>query len=185
MTAPNPDRLLQKSLEVAGRISHTMRRAHQKVAAAESLTSGSISCHLGAAESSSEWFLGALIAYDSEVKFSILGVSRGCVITADCAHQMADGIAKLLSADFAVAVTGAGGPEPEEDQPAGTVFIAVHTPNGTSVAKHLFLGGPSEVVQKTTFHALQMLDAATTKMLDAATTNLVSAADGPNSGEAQ
>lgn len=192
MTAPHPDRLLKKSVEISARISRIMRRTHRKVAAAESLTSGSISCHLGAAESSSEWFLGSVIAYDSEVKFSVLGVERGSVITADCARQMADGTAKMMHADFAVAVTGAGGPQPEEDQPAGTVFIAVHTPTGTSVAKHRFLGNPSEVVQETTLRALQMLEEATIKLArvpDAESdTNAVSTTrlgNDPHSGEPQ
>jgi nicotinamide-nucleotide amidase len=98
-----------------------------------------------------------VIAYGSEVKFSVLGVARGPVITAECAAQMAAGVTQLTGADFAVAVTGAGGPGPEEGKPAGTVYIAVHGMAGSDVQEHHFSGSPADVVQETTLHALQML----------------------------
>lgn len=157
MGTTEPGQLAGKSVELAASISRAVRDSGQTVAVAESLTGGSIACHLGAAEASSEWFLGAMVAYSSEVKYTVLGVDRGPVITAGCAAQMAAGVAKLTGADVAVAVTGAGGPGPEEGQPSGTVFIAVKTAAYTRVEEHRFPGDPSEVVRATTFHALTML----------------------------
>lgn len=158
MSEKEPGQLVEQSMKLAAVISDSARAAKKSVAVAESLTSGSISCHLGAAESSSEWYLGAVTAYSSEVKFSVLEVERGPVITARCAEQMAAGVAKLMQADFAVAVTGAGGPGPEEGKAAGTVFIATYGGGAGSVAEHHFTGDAADIVQATTLEALRMLD---------------------------
>ena len=94
------------------------------VAAAESLTGGMISTALAAAGRSSEWFLGSLVAYASEVKHDVLDVPPGPVVSATAASAMARGVRRLLKADVAVAVTGAGGPGGQDGRAPGTVFIA-------------------------------------------------------------
>lgn len=128
-----------------------------KVAVAESLTSGRIASRLGAAPDASSWFAGGVVAYASEVKFKVLNVDPGPVVTAQCARQMARGVAQLLDADFAVASTGVGGPEPDEGHPAGTVFLAVGSASGEKVRQYQFDGEPAEVVERTTATALQNL----------------------------
>lgn len=155
---PSPDELNDQAVEVAASIADTFRGSGRTVAVAESLTSGSIACHLGAAEASSEWFVGGVIAYAEEVKFQVLGVDRGPVVTERCARQMASGVARITGADFAVAVTGVGGPEREEDQPVGTAFIAVHSAHGVRAEEFHFDGNPVEVVHATSFQALRMVD---------------------------
>jgi nicotinamide-nucleotide amidase len=130
------------------------------VAAAESLTGGTISAGLSAIEGASDWFRGAVVAYDESVKFDLLGVERGPVINAGTAEQMASGVARLLRADVAVATTGVGGPGPREGQPQGTVFIAVHTPSGCSVREYAFSGDPPEVVERASTQALRDLAGA-------------------------
>lgn len=86
------------------------------------------------------------MAYDEEVKFTLLGVPRGPVINAGTAEQMARGVARLLNADVAVAITGVGGPGRQEDQPPGTVYIGVRTPAGCTVHAYAFRGDPPDVV---------------------------------------
>ena len=49
---------------------------------------------------------------------------------AEVALAMADGVARRLGADFGVATTGVAGPDPQDGQPPGTVFVAVHAPPG-------------------------------------------------------
>ena len=39
----------------------------------------------------SEWFRGSIVAYDSEVKFDLLGVPEGPVVCAEAAEAMAEG----------------------------------------------------------------------------------------------
>jgi nicotinamide-nucleotide amidase len=151
----------------AASIARALKRSSQTVAVAESLTSGSIASSLGAAEDASEWFRGGVIAYASEVKFDVLGVRPGPVVTAGCARQMASGVAALTGADFALAVTGVGGPEPEEGKPVGTVFIAVRSPDGDRVEECHFDGGPAEIVHATTARGLRMLAAAVQETCEA------------------
>jgi nicotinamide-nucleotide amidase len=155
----DPDEVNADSLAVAEAISRGVRNRKQSVAVAESLTSGSVGCHLGAAEDSSEWFRGGVIAYTPDVKFSVLGVEPGPVVTAECAEQMARGVARLTGADISVALTGVGGPGPEEGKPAGTVFIAVWSGEDPLVEEHHFDGDPSQVVRRSTRAALAMLAA--------------------------
>ena len=138
-------------------IADGLSRSNRTAAAAESLTGGSVSAALSAIEGASDWFLGGVVAYAEKVKFDLLGVDRGQVINAQTAHQMAIGVAELLGADFAVATTGVGGPGPQEDQPPGTVYIAVATPAGCEVREYDFEGDPPKVVEETTRRALHDL----------------------------
>ncbi len=159
VSMPGPSELNEESREVAAAISTAVRRTGARVAAAESLTSGAIASHLGAAEAASDWFAGGVVAYSRQVKFSVLHVEPGPVVTEACARQMARGVLDLLSADVAVAVTGAGGPDPEEDMPPGTVFIAVCSGGDVRVEQHRFDGDPEQVVRDTTLGALRLLRA--------------------------
>ena len=143
--------------DLASTIAAVMRARNRTVAVAESLTSGNVGLQLGAAKGASEWFLGGVIAYGKTVKFSLLGVDPGPVITARCARQMAEGAARLTGADFAVALTGVGGPTHEEERPPGTVFIAVRSPGGVRVEEHHFRGDPPDILQASTLQALRIL----------------------------
>ena len=55
------------------------------------------------------------------------------------------------------AVTGVGGPGPEEGRDAGTVFICAASRTGIRDAAHAFAGGPDEVVARSIEHALRLL----------------------------
>lgn len=132
-------------------------RTGLRVGVAESLTSGHLAAALGTGADASTWFRGGLVAYASEVKFDVLGVTPGPVVTAECARQMAAGAARLLEADAVVAATGVGGPDPEEDEPAGTVYVATAV-GGAETCQRLDLSGdPEQVLAETTRHALQLL----------------------------
>lgn len=141
-------------------IAKTLVHRKQTAAAAESLTGGNISAALSAIQGASDWFLGGVVAYAEQVKYDLLEVERGPVINAKSARQMAEGVARLLDADFAVATTGVGGPGPQEGLPQGTVYIAVATPNGSDVAEYRFQGDPGEVVAQATRQAIDDLATA-------------------------
>lgn len=129
------------------------------LAVAESLTGGSISAALAAAPSASSWFRGAVTAYATDVKQQVLAVPPGPVISAECAAAMASGAAHLLGADLAVAVTGVGGPDEQEGQPAGTVYVAVASGTQVLAQRHLRLqGDPQDIVETTTRWALELVD---------------------------
>jgi nicotinamide-nucleotide amidase len=146
-----------EAAELAEQIGRTALANGLLVAVAESLTSGAIAARLGAAADSSSWFAGAVVAYAAKTKFRVLKVDPGPVVNARCAVQMAKGCAELLNADVAVAVTGVGGPGPEEGHPSGTVYAAVSSPAGESVDQHRFDGDPADVVAQANVAALRML----------------------------
>lgn len=149
-----PDSLDSDAADVAKQIAAAAESAGLTIAVAESLTGGKLACHLAAAPSSSIWFRGGVVAYSSEVKYEVLGVPRGPVISESCALAMADGVAKLLGADVAVAVTGVGGPDPQDGQPPGTVCFGV---TGGSSERQRFDGGAEVVLDRTVMHGLELL----------------------------
>jgi PncC family amidohydrolase len=73
----------------------------------------------------SGFFRGSIVAYDSEVKFSVLGVPRGPVVSAEAAEAMAVGARRVLGADVGIAVTGVAGPAEQDGQKPGTVFFGL------------------------------------------------------------
>jgi nicotinamide-nucleotide amidase len=126
---------------------------------AESLTGGALSAALAKAGDAGEWFAGGVVAYRNATKYRVLGVPEGPVITAEAARAMALGVLDVTGADLAVAVTGVGGPGPEEGRPAGIVFICAASRSEVRDAAHAFEGGPGEVVESAIEHALRLLAA--------------------------
>lgn len=143
--------------DLGERVADLASSAGMTVAVAESLTSGAISSALGASPQAGDWFAGGVVAYSEHVKFDVLGVAPGPVITAECAEQMAAGVGGLLSADVVAAVTGAGGPGEQEGKPAGTVFLAHGRPGALTVDELHFDGEPEEVVHATVDAALDAI----------------------------
>lgn len=127
------------------------------IACAESLTAGAIASALARGEGASSWFAGGVVSYMSEAKFDVLGVAEGPVITARCAEEMVRGVRTLFGADAAVAVTGVGGPDEEEGEPSGTVFIASRVGERTDVRRHQFEGDPPSVLDQTVGAAIHQL----------------------------
>lgn len=142
---------------VASRISELARSTHVTVATAESLTGGQISCLLGAAPSSAQWYRGSIVAYSSEVKHALLRVPEGPVVSEQSARAMAATTAELLGADLTVAVTGAGGPDPQDGQVPGTVWFGVCLRGIVHTEMLRFTGGPDAIVTATIGQALHLL----------------------------
>jgi nicotinamide-nucleotide amidase len=140
-----------------GALAALASRHDFQVGVAESLTCGQLAAVLGAGEDASDWFRGGLVAYASQVKFDVLGVTPGPVVTAGCARQMALGATRLLGADAVVATTGVGGPEPEEGEPPGTVFVAALVRGHATGLRLELPGDPAEVLRQTRAHALDVL----------------------------
>ncbi|WP_336643450.1 CinA family protein [Microbacterium sp. MMO-113] len=93
MTAPNetPD------LEHLGELA---RSRGLRVSVAESLTSGRLANTIGAGEGASGWFAGGIVAYFTEVKERVLGLTPGTDPTsAACAEQLASGARELFDAE--------------------------------------------------------------------------------------
>jgi len=139
------------------RLARLLAGSEMTVATAESVTAGHIATELAAGPASGDWFRGGIVAYGTPVKQAVLGVEPGPVMNARTARQMAVGAARLLGADFTVATTGVGGPDPEEGVDPGTVFIAVDGPQRTEVHQFRFAGDPSQVVDCAAKQAIREL----------------------------
>jgi nicotinamide-nucleotide amidase len=128
------------------------------IATAESLTCGTLAKELGAGPDAADWFVGGVVAYQEPVKFAVLGVDEGPVVTARCAEQMATGVVRLLGADVSVSATGVGGPDESEGKPPGTVFVAVAAPSGTTVKELSLDGDPEQVLAGTIDACLELVE---------------------------
>jgi nicotinamide-nucleotide amidase len=143
---------------LARMIAELLHSRHRDIAVAESLTGGMVTSALAAAPHSSTWFRGGVVAYASDVKHDLLGVPPGPVVNAPAATAMAEGVRRLLKADVAVALTGAAGPDGQDGQPPGTVFLALADETDTHVEHHCLNGNsPAEVCAKAVTQALQLL----------------------------
>ncbi len=94
------------------------------MATAESITGGLIGARLTSIAGSSDVFRGAVVSYASDVKFGLLGVPVGPVVSEVAATAMAANVCRVLGADVSVAVTGVAGPAPQDGEEPGTVWFA-------------------------------------------------------------
>ena len=99
---------------------------------AESVTGGLVGGRLTNVPGSSSVFRGAVVSYASDVKFGVLGVERGPVVSEEAAAQMARGAQRVLGCDIALALTGVAGPDEQDGRPVGTLCAAVAMPDGSA-----------------------------------------------------
>lgn len=91
---------------------------------AESLTGGLIASRICDIPGASAAFRGAIVSYASEIKFDVLGVPEGPVVSEAAVRAMAEGAARVLGADCAIAVTGVAGPAAQDGEEPGVVWMA-------------------------------------------------------------
>lgn len=133
----------------------------ETLAVAESLTGGMVAAELTSVPGASRTFRGSVTAYATELKRDVLGVdgallaARGAV-DPDVARGMAEGVRRVLRADWGVATTGVAGPDPQDGQPVGTVYVAVAGPTGSRCEK-LQLNGDRAAIRTTTVNAVLTL----------------------------
>lgn len=139
-------------------LAEAARAAGCSLATAESLTGGQLAAAISAGPEAGQWYRGGVVAYHPEVKYALLDAPPGPVVTAATAEAMACSVAALLGADYSVAVTGVGGPEYEEGEPPGTVYLATSERGAHPIVEHhRFDGDPVEVMQQTIRVALSAL----------------------------
>lgn len=146
--------MADRNVTLAAQVHDLLRSRGAMVATAESLTGGQLAVLLTTAPGSSESYLGGVVSYATEVKTDVLGVPRTIVesdgvVSAACARAMAEGVRRLTGATYAMSTTGVAGPEPQEDKPPGTVYVAVAGPAGVT-ALSLELSGDRETIQRRT-----------------------------------
>ena len=123
---------------------------------AESVTGGLIASRLVGVEGASKWFRGGIVSYASEVKFDLLGVPEGPVVSAAAAVAMADGVKRQLNSDVGLSVTGVAGPDIQDGQAVGTVFVGIALPGVATQSVSLHLPGDRPRVRQ--YSAISALD---------------------------
>ena len=124
---------------------------------AESVTGGMIGSRVTDLPGASAFFKGSIVSYDSAVKFSLLGVPEGPVVSAAAAGAMATGARRVLDADVGLAVTGVAGPEEQDGQPVGTVFVGLDLAGDVEAVRLTLPGDRRRIREFATISALNLL----------------------------
>jgi nicotinamide-nucleotide amidase len=101
------------------------------VATAESCTGGLLAARLTELPGSSDYFKGAIVAYDNEVKVEVAGVEAALIerhgaVSAEVARALAEGACARFGADVGIGLTGIAGPGGgTEEKPVGLVWFSV------------------------------------------------------------
>ena len=115
---------------------------------AESVTGGLVSGRLTNIAGASDVLRGGVVSYASEVKFDVLGVTNGPVVSPEAAVEMAVGAQRVLGADVALSLTGVAGPAEQEGQRPGTLCIGVALPNGVTASSVVQLPGARDQMRQ-------------------------------------
>ena len=148
----------QELYALARRLQEILRENRYSIACAESLTAGLVCATLCDIVGASEVVAGGVTTYQTRTKSEVLGVSRSRLqetgaVDPVVAEEMAQGAAKLFSADVALATTGVAGPGSQDGHSAGTVFISVTTPAG-GATRELSLSGDRNQIRLQTVAAV-------------------------------
>ena len=143
--------------DVVQQLAEVMLAKDWRFATAESVTAGLVADKAVQGPDASRWMLGGVVAYATETKQRVLGVRPGPVVNPETAEQMARGVAELMGADVAVSTTGVGGPDPEEDQEPGTVWVGVNVAGAVSTHLLHLDGDPEDVCTGAAEQALRLV----------------------------
>ncbi|MFB9957236.1 CinA family protein [Agromyces bracchium] len=146
-----------------------LTRRGLRIAVAESLTGGLVTAELTRIPGASVVVNGGIVAYDTSVKRSLLGVPADLLAAVGAVHpevarRMADGVRSALAvddrpADLGLATTGVAGPDPQDGKAVGTVYIGVATADGAdAIALQLAGAGGRDAIRAATVRAA--IDAA-------------------------
>ncbi len=119
-----------------------LREKKLTLGVAESVTGGLVAGRLTAVVGASDVFRGGIVSYASDVKFDVLGVTPGPVVSETAAKEMAVGVRKALGSDIGLALTGVAGPAEQDGVKVGTVCVGIAFSDGTtkSTTFHLPIG---------------------------------------------
>ena len=134
-------------------IIRTLNEGNESLVTAESITAGGLSSAITSVEGSSQIFLGAIVAYQNQVKSEVLGIDEAViaehtVYSQEVAEAMAHAVRAKFGATWAIATTGVAGPGPSDGVPSGTVWVAIDGPVSQSL--ELSLAGGRESVRNAT-----------------------------------
>lgn len=127
------------------------------IAVAESLTGGMLVAELIATPGASATVLGGIVAYDTRLKHSLVGVdadllARSGAVDPLVAEQMADRVRSACAvggrpADVGISTTGVAGPETQDGHAVGTVYLGFAV-GDLVFSRRLELSGGRETIRR-------------------------------------
>ncbi len=135
-----------------------LRAQELTLAVAETATGGLLASEFSGICGASKFFAGGCVCYSNESKMQLLDVPECLLaqhgsVSAENAVAMAVGAAERLGADYGLAVTGFAGPcGGRNENPVGTIYIALHSPQGVW-SKTLHHPGPRATVKRRAVNA--------------------------------
>ena len=146
--------LSEKDESPAELLVRLLKERRATIATAESCTGGRIASALTAVAGASAIFKGGVVAYSNYVKSATLGVKDRTLrehgaVSLQTVEEMANGVARITGADYALATSGIAGPGGgTPDKPVGTVCIAVKTPEETLCELFHFTGNRESIMDR-------------------------------------
>jgi nicotinamide-nucleotide amidase len=140
-----------------------LRARGKRLGVAESCTGGLVGGRLTAVPGSSDTFVGAVVAYDNDVKTGLLGVAPELLqghgaVSEPVVLAMAEGAARLFHTDAAVAVTGIAGPSGgSSEKPVGTVWLAARDGERARAVRRVLPGDRAEIRERAAQAVLDLL----------------------------
>ncbi|QIM18811.1 CinA family protein [Leucobacter coleopterorum] len=158
---------------LAEQLVETAKERGVRIAVAESLTGGLLVDTLVGIPGASRVVSGGVVAYDTYLKHSLLGVDFTLLreqgpVHGEVARQMAAGVRFACSvpgeddlepADIGIATTGVAGPDPDPQtkQSAGTVWLGVSDASGTEAVRLSLKGDRAAIRNETVIAALELV----------------------------
>lgn len=144
-----------------------LARRRMTIAVAESLTGGLLIAELIAVAGASNVVLGGVVAYNTELKRTVLGVDGALLkahgpVHADVAAQMAAGVRDALAvggepAAIGLSTTGVAGPGEQDGHPAGTVFVGLSIGDDNHILRLSLEGTRSQIRTAVVSESLKQL----------------------------
>jgi nicotinamide-nucleotide amidase len=144
----------EESMEVA--VAAQLRARGLTLGVAESLTGGLIASRLVNVPGASTWFRGGVVAYHEQVKFDLLDVPVGPVVSEAAAAAMAEGVRRATGSDVGLGITGVAGPDDQEGVAPGSIFVGLALPEAATETRELRVPGDRERVRQ--YGAISALD---------------------------
>ncbi len=135
-----------------------LRQSDCMLAVAETAPGGMLAASFTDLSGATKFFAGGAVCYSNQSKMQLLDVPEEILmqhgaVSAENAVAMAAGAAEKLGADYGLAITGFAGPcGGTRENPVGTMFLALYTPQGVW-SKRLRYPGPRQTVKRRAVNA--------------------------------